>query len=123
MQDALNAAGNPIPQWEAADFLVDTGASVSGICATIASKIGLVSHSVTPIATPSTGNSPVMCKTYDVALFIPGPSRGKGHMEELVTMIESDYSSHSIDGLLGRDVLGSCVLTYIGQQDRFILSY
>lgn len=112
-----------MPQWEEADFLVDTGASVSGICATIAAKIGLVSHSVTPIATPSTGNAPVMCKTYDVALFIPGPHPRGGHFVELVAMVESDYSSHSIDGLLGRDVLSSCILTYIGPQDRFMLSY
>jgi hypothetical protein len=122
-QDALTAAGTPIPNWVPVDFLVDTGASITMLDQTIPPLLGLAHHSFTMMLTPTTGTVPVPCKTYDIGLFIPGPTGGAGHYEEAMPVVESDLSAQSIGGLLGRDVLAKCVLTYVGQSDIFILSY
>lgn len=121
--DAITAAGQTIPQWSTVDFLIDTGASMTTIDAAVAAAHGLQSHGFTLMHTASSGGVPVNCKTYDVALYIPGMGSTVGYFVEAIPVVESDFSAHSFKGLLGRDVLANCVLTYIGQSNAFILSY
>ena len=119
----MRAANVPIPAWHSFELLVDTGASMTMIDSGIPTVLGLASHGVTPMLTPSTGATPVSCKTYDVALFIPGTQQIVGHYVPALAVVESDFSAQPFQGLLGRDILANCVLTYIGQSDIFVLSY
>lgn len=122
--DALKAASQPVPKWEATQFLVDTGASHTMMCKSLATSLALEAKGLTPIHTASSGGTPVMCSTYDIAMYIPGMSGAvAGHFVEAIPVTESDFSAQSFKGLLGRDVLKNCVLTYIGHTDEFVLSY
>lgn len=122
--DALKAAGQPMPNWETTEFLVDTGASHTMMCKSIAAKLTLSASGLTPVHTASSGGTPVMCNTYDIAMYIPGMSGAvAGHFVEAIPVTESDFTPQNFKGLLGRDVLKNCVLTYIGHTDEFVLSY
>jgi len=89
-------------------MLVDsaTGASVSAIKAGIATQLGLKSHGITKIATPSDGAH--QCPLYDIDILFP--------VHQLVTknvrVIESAFEGQNIDGLIGRDILKLGLMVY-----------
>jgi hypothetical protein len=122
--EAMTKAGQALPTWETAEFLVDTGASLTMMCKSIAAKLALASHGLTPVHTASSAGTPAMCNSYDIAMYIPGmPGAAAGHFVEALPVTESDFTAHSFKGLLGRDVLQNCVLTYIGPSNEYVLSY
>jgi hypothetical protein len=71
-ENALKAAGLPIPAPILVKGLVDTGASVSGVDPETIEKLGLVATGVTSVLTPSTQEGvPHQARSYDVRLLIP----------------------------------------------------
>lgn len=71
--------------------------------------------------TPSTGTNLHACTTYDVSLSIVHKT-SQLFLDDL-PIFESDFSGQGIDGLLGRDVLASCLLIYDGPGQSFTLAF
>ncbi len=76
------------------------------------------------IQTPSTAGTAHSCAQYDVFLYIlPGKPGEIGHFIDAMPVLETQLRSQGIDGLLGRDVLQTCVLITNGPAGILTLSY
>lgn len=119
-QDALKAAGLPIPAPILCRLLIDTGADGTNICRSVVSQLDLTPTSSIDVLTPSTGNSPVEMPMYDVLIQIPFGGITMTH--NAVPVICSEFSAQGIQGLLGRDLLQHGVLVYNGYLELCTLS-
>ena len=119
--DALKSAGLPIPTPVALRCLIDTGASGTCFDAAAIAPLGLSPTGTTPISTPSTGAVPHQCESYDVSVLFyhPDNSRYFGTLP----VIAIDFSAQRIDGLIGRDILASCLFVYDGGAQSFAIAF
>lgn len=120
-QKALQAAGQAVPPVVTGMFLIDTGASGTCVDPGLIAKLGIPASGSVPIQTPSTQGGSHHCNLYDVMLFIPGDQAG--HFIEVMPILETHLSGQGIDGLIGRDVLQSCLLVYNGATGLFTLAF
>ena len=120
---AMQAAGLPTPQMITGRFLVDTGASSTCVDPALIAPLGLPQIGTVAISTPSTNGQQHFCQQFDCALYIPGPVNTFGHFIEALPIITTHLQSQGIDGLIGRDVLSRCTLTYIGSAGLISLSF
>lgn len=121
---ALSAAGLTPPTPVLGTFLIDTGASCTCVDPDLISGLGIQPTGVTGIRTPSTqAGIPHYCDQYDVSLFIPDHAGASGHFVPAIPIITTHLKSQGFDGLLGRDVLNSCLLIYNGTGSVITLSY
>ena len=119
---ALAQVGQPIPAPQPARFLVDTGASITAIDPSIIQPLGVPSTGTASMMTPSTGGTPHSCNLFDGSLVI---RYGHGLMHILspcVAVAEAVLIHQGIAGLIGRDVLSGCLLTYNGASGYYILA-
>ena len=119
---AMTSAGLPVPPLVKVTLLIDTGASGVCIDQVALSSLGLVPTGAASMLTPSTGTTPHSCNLYDVSLLIPAASGAPFYLPAIPIM-ESNFQSQGIDGLLGRDVLAQCVLFYNSPLGGFTLAY
>jgi hypothetical protein len=117
---ALVAAGSPIPPEFNARFLVDTGASVSGIDLAILAGLGINPTVSISIHTVSTDGKAAQMAKYDVSLMLP--SKTVAMHIPIVSVVGARLREQGFDGLLGRDVLGECLLVYNGPDKAFTLA-
>ena len=122
-QNALAAAGMPIPPLVQGQFLIDTGASSSCVDSGLIAKLGLTPTGSVNIHTPSTNGVTHSCNQYDVMLFIPGENSGTGCLIEAIGVIETSLSTQCIDGLIGRDLLDRWTCVYNGSANMFTICY
>jgi hypothetical protein len=75
--------------------------------------------------TPSTGGTPHLADTYDVAIAVPGATNEHPSLVfETISVVASDLAAgQSIDALIGRDILSRCILHYNGDRGFFSLCY
>lgn len=118
---ALTNAKLPIPAPAQARLLIDTGASNTSLDQAIITSLGLQPTGTVQMHTPSTANAPVTCNQYDVRLSIPHPWLHR-HFHA-VPVLAADFSAQGLHGLLGRDLLASCVLIYNGEMGFYTLSF
>ncbi len=71
--------------------------------------------------TPSTGEQPHQANLYDVSLVLLHPNLSLSLNN--VAVAESQLAVQGIQALIGRDVLGSCLLVYDGQSGFFTLAF
>ncbi|MFL5244532.1 MAG: retropepsin-like aspartic protease [Gemmataceae bacterium] len=118
---ALKAAGQQAPNPVPARALIDTGASGTVIDKRVIQKLGLAPTGSVAMHTPSTGSAPQICYQYDVAIwFIQPQMQPRFHLMSMtIPVIESDFSAHSIQALVGRDLLSRCMLFYNGSTSTF----
>src|SRR5438270_12312590 len=109
---ALQNAGLAVPHPINLRCLIDTGASGTCLDAAAIAPLSLSPTGTTLISTPSTGGTPQVCDTYDVGVIIYHPENSR--FFGTVPIVATDFSAQTIDGLLGRDVLGSCLFVYDG---------
>ncbi|WP_143103668.1 hypothetical protein [Methylobacterium gossipiicola] len=123
-REALIAAGQPVPNFVLGTFLADTGASVTCVDPGLVAPLSLTPTGVANMMTPSTNGGTHSCYQYDVALFIP-PTKPTdlGHFVDALPVMETHLRSQGIDGLLGRDVLQSCVLISNGPSGIWTLAF
>jgi len=125
-QQAISQSGGAIPPSVVANLLVDTGASCTNIDDKIIQLLGLVPTGSVPVHTPSTGLTPVVQQVYDIGLVISAPPTVGLSMPYFVSnmpVTAADFSAQNIDGLLGRDILQACRMTYSGPQNMLMLSF
>jgi len=122
---ALQKAGQPIPQPVVAKLVVDTGATLTAIDKSILAQLQLTPKGQTAIHTPSTQNTPVPANLFDIAMVILGATAAApfAHMIAALAVIDGDFKPQGIDGLLGRDVLASARVIYSGSDQIFMMSF
>jgi Aspartyl protease len=120
-KDALEKASHSVPNPISIRVMVDTGASSTCIDPTVLRQLELSPTGVIPVHTPSTKNEPSNMNQFDVSLTLMHPNLGLTLHN--IPVIESDLARQGIQGLLGRDVLASCLLVYDGQSGFFTLAF
>lgn len=99
----------------------DTGASHTVIDSAILAPLNIAPSGTISAHTPSTSGTPCQMNQYDVSLIIPMP--GLSRQFAAIAVTEANLTAQGIDGLLGRDILGHCVMVYSGASSIFILSF
>jgi hypothetical protein len=122
-QNALKAAGQPVPTLTSGTFLVDTGASNTVIDVSLIAPLGLAATGAAMCHTPSTGQQALPFNQYDVMIFIPGAPGAPAWIIEALPIMECDLSAQGIQGLIGRDILDKGILIYNGLSNQFTLAY
>jgi len=124
---ALVAQNKPVPVAVMGTFLIDSGASGTVVDPDLIVSLNLKPTGAMMIHTPSTNGVPVRCDQFDISFFIPGAMRGTqpapGHHIPAMPVTASALRASGIDGLLGRDVLASCVFVYNGADNLVTLAY
>jgi len=115
VEQALQSAGQPVPQPQNVLAMIDTGATGSVIQNGLAAQLGLNPVGIVQISTPSSAN--VSCLEYAVRLLFPN------NVAFETTVIETPLQGQQIRCLIGRDVLSQGVLVYIGYSNPFSLSF
>lgn len=105
------------------DLLVDTGASASVFSLDIFNRLKLTPVGFSEMLTPSTGNEPHPCATYDVALTLDAGDNTQPLTIEPLNVMATDLELHNLDGLIGRDVLSRCHFTYNGTTGQCSLAF
>lgn len=123
-RNALNSAGQPVPPPVQVQAMVDTGASCTCVDPTVLSHLGLSPTGTTPMVTPSTGGQPIQATQYDVSLMIPSAPNQTPLFHHTIPVVESQLvAMQGFHVLLGRDVLGECLLVYDGRMGLFTLAF
>jgi hypothetical protein len=108
-----------VPTSMRARIQVDTGASHTVIDTAIIQALGLTPTSVQSVQTASTAGVPQQVPQYDVSLAMP--MRPSPRVFAAVPVFAMNLRPQSIEGLLGRDILADCLLTYSGPDQFFLL--
>lgn len=122
---ALEASGQPVPQPVQLRALIDTGASCTCVDTAVLAPLQLSPTGQTTISTPSTGQQPAAMDQFDVLLAIPGPTAGSLPLifPTIPIVALRDFANPAYDALIGRDILGECILHYNGATGLFELAY
>jgi hypothetical protein len=118
---ALKQAGLPFSSPCVVVGLIDTGASLSALDASIIASLGLAPRNVVSIHTPSTGAAYEKRLTFD-ALVVLGETPGKP-LSKTLNVISCELASQGFMALIGRDLLRYCRLVYDGPNNSFTLEY
>ena len=116
-QAALLAIGKAIPATVTVVAQIDTGAVKTVLNPATIQALGLTAVGTTPIVTPST-SAPVNLNLFDVAIVFPS-----GVVIPERRAIEAPLKGQAIQALIGRDILSTAILTYIGPMNQFTLSF
>lgn len=122
-REALIAGNQPVPPYQLARMLVDTGASCTCVDPFIIAKLGINPTGVSSIHTPSTQGAPASHSQYDVSLVIKGAGAADIKVFDAMPIVEAQLRSQGIDGLLGRDALAECLIVYDGSNSLFTLAF
>jgi hypothetical protein len=127
----LRQAGQAIPQPIDIDALIDPGAERTCIDPAVVTRLGLPLYAFGFTAAPGTGQTPVpifgnvgVNTSHTAGVTVLHPS-GPGHNLVIAELIVQALPLRPLgfDALIGRDVLGSCVLVYDGPGGSVTLAY
>ena len=118
---ALEAAGAVIPPPVAIDFLIDTGASSTVVDEAAIAPLSLPPTGQAHVRTPTTGEAAESRWLYDVGLMLYQADNSR--MFNSLAVIATNLGVQGIGGLLGRDVLQSCLLVYDGTAGTYSLAF
>jgi hypothetical protein len=123
--DALKVQGLPFPGPQQIDALIDTGASASVLDSSIIASFGLTLAGQTLIHTPSTGSQYELRNQYaaSISLIDPSLDPSEGIAVFTVAVIEAHLAAEGFLGIIGRDILSHCILTYNGPSKTFCLEF
>lgn len=126
--EALQKAGQTVPQPVRIQALVDTGASCTAVDPKVLSQLGVTPKGRIPVHTPSTdATNPHEANQFDVLIMIPGINQqSQAFIAPALPVIEASLEHQGYQALIGRDILASCVLTYVGyegQAGHFTLAF
>lgn len=122
-RQALEKAGQTIPDPIPIRALLDTGASGTCIDPAVLTALGLTPTGMIAVNTPTTGNQPHQAFQYDVGLLIPAPAGLPLVRPSLAVVASELLQRQGFHALIGRDILHGCILTYNGSAGLFMLAY
>jgi hypothetical protein len=123
-RQALQEAGQPVPEAQRILALIDTGAGISGIDPSVLSALRLPPTGEMDIHTPSTNGFAVKADTFDVVIGIYAGRAGDiQFLPETMQVTSTVLANQGIQALLGRDLLKSCMLHYNGADGFYSLAY
>ena len=120
----LQQTGQPVPQPVQGFALIDTGASLSAVDATVVQQLG-----VQPVglANVGTAGGPQQQATYPARFSFPGSNLSAIDFNQLLGVnLTGQFAlgaGHPIVALLGRDLLQHFVLVYNGPGAMFTLAF
>lgn len=123
---ALTLAGTPVPAPVPVRAMIDTGASCTCVDPTIIAPLNLTARNAdVPVNTGSSGDTPHLADEYDTSLIIPPVSpQDVAFRRAAIPVVEMPLTeSVGVDALIGRDILGDCLLVYDGRNGLFSLAY
>jgi hypothetical protein len=129
---ALRQAAQPIPQSVDVEALLDTGAQCTCLDPSVIAQASLPALGTGFVVAPGTAAVPIpglggvsIGSQYSAGLSVLHPSgRATDHLVIPAMPVEVlPLSALGYDALLGRDVLGSCVLVYDGPGGSVTLAY
>jgi hypothetical protein len=118
----LQASGLPVPPFQQAVALIDSGASATCVHAGLVQALQLIAVGARHVRTPTTGPNPITVPTYRLDLTVLHP-RGKHLVVPVLEVIEAQFINMGHLVLIGTDVLAGCVFSYNGPGQRFRLRY
>lgn len=122
---ALLAANAVVPAPVRLRALIDTGTSGTCIDQSVLDSLGLTPTGTVNVNTPSTGATPHAASQYDVSVIIPSGSNSHAPLvwPTIPVMAAELFQAQRIHALVGRDILGDCVLNYNGTAKLYTLAY
>lgn len=121
---ALTSAGQAVPSPVPIRGLVDTGASSTCIDPSVLSSLNLSPIGTVSVNTPTTGATPHDADQYDVGLVIPATTGALPLVIPAMPVVCSELLvGQGFHALIGRDILGQCVLVYNGATKVFTLAF
>ncbi|MGH7559110.1 MAG: aspartyl protease family protein [Gemmatimonadota bacterium] len=123
--EALQAAGEAIPNAVRVQALVDTGASCTCVDYSILSALDLSPTGSVPVHSPTTGATPETKDQYDASLLIPGAHATHVPLilQTIPVVAAELVAVQGFEVLIGRDILQDCVLVYNGTNGWFTLAF
>lgn len=118
----IAAAGRTPPPPQFGRALVDTGASSSVVDSALILPLGIAPSSYALVHTPSTDGKPAQQPVFDVSIWLYHAAT-RHFMERSFPVMGANLRSQGIDILLGRDLLGECLLVYDGPERRFCIAF
>lgn len=120
----LAARGVKAPDFIWANALIDTGASCTCVDKAILAELGMPPSGKARVHTSSTAGRPTELDIYDTELRITLPP-GSIKIFPAIPVIATQLASHdkTVEALIGRDVLNSCLMIFDGEASQFSLSF
>lgn len=103
-------------------FIIDTGADTTMVNEQHMRTLGIGPRGTRDILTATSDEKPTACNTYDVEFKLV--TFGDGPLVlPAMEVIGRPLFNHSIDGMIGRDILNRMVFTIDGPRMQFRLDY
>jgi len=103
--------------------LVDTGASGTCVDSKILTALGLTPTGKAQVTTMTTGKSVHHADEYDASVVISAATGQSPLRVHGIPIMSVDFTAQPIGAVIGRDVLGLCVLIYDGARGTFTVAY
>lgn len=120
---ALVQAGQPLPPLQGVRALVDTGASCTCVDPETLAALNLTPRDQVKAHTPSDREEPEVLDAYDVGFVIRSRAEDPPLIIPTLPVLASSLRNQGIHALIGRDILGHCVLVYNGRTQHFTLAF
>lgn len=112
--------GREVPPAIPVQLLIDTGADTTTIAEIHMRSLGVPPTGAAPVRTITTDVTGAACNTYGASLMLKAVGFAeRSHYIPALEVFAQPFHNEGIDGLLGRDVLGTLVLTLDGPRRRF----
>ncbi len=120
---ALTEAKQPMPDPIKIRALVDTGASCTCVDPKVLEGLGLTPTGTTTVVTA--GGVPEERSQFDIGLVIPGSNSADSLLIERTIPVVATHllEIQGFHALIGRDILGRCVMNYNGALRTFTIAY
>lgn len=124
MEKWLKSHGRAVPPSIRLQLLIDTGADTTTVAEMHMRSLGLSPRGIAPVRTITTDASGAECNTYDASLSLDAPTFGdRPHILTAMEVLAQPFHNEGIDGVLGRDVLKTVLLTVDGPRRWFTVEW
>ena len=121
--ESWSAAGSIIPEPFVIPGLVDTGARVTAIGASIIAWMGIPSIGVMEASSSLLGGEARSVPIFPLRMIFGPLGEGPAPKWRAIDAVAVEIVSPGASVLIGRDLLASCRFTYDGRKSRFLMSY
>jgi hypothetical protein len=124
LQKWMMSQGMNIPPPITVQMLIDTGADTTTVAEIHMRSLNIPVSGAAPVRTITTDVTGAACNTYGASLRICAPGFGDSpHHIRALEVLGREFHNEGFDGLLGRDVLSTLMLTIDGPRRRFHLEW